>query len=132
MKRKHVLGSLAVIPVVILALVMLMSGQTTHSVTIHWTPSTSSCVTSVIVHRVQVSGTEVSGTNYATVLVGTSTFVDTAVVAGQTYYYKLSAYGVNCDPTGSAADESVLSAELTAVVPADKPQPPTGLTISVQ
>jgi hypothetical protein len=107
-------------------------GQTTHKVTLSWTPSTSACVMSQNVHRVQTQGSEVIGNNFAVVPVGSSTFTDTTVVAGATYWWTVSVYGSSCDPNGTAADESVMSNEVKTIIPADKPLPATGLTATVQ
>jgi hypothetical protein len=114
--------------ILILALCAASYAQTAHSVTLTWTNSVSACVTRTLVHRVQTSGTEAIGTNFATVLTPTATFVDTTVVAGQTYYYTVSAYGGSCGGGG----ESAMSAEITAVIPTDPPAPPTGLTGTVR
>lgn len=132
-----------VIAVLILMLGTMAMGQTTHSAKLSWTPSSSACVTTVNVHRALTSGGQIPigqpNSNYATVPVGTNTYTDTAVTAGTTYYYTVSAWGSTC---GGTLKESVMSNEFKATIPVDcqlpstivngvctaPPNPPTGLT----
>jgi hypothetical protein len=78
------------------------------SVTINWTASPSPGVTSYNVYRSRTSG---SGfINVATT--SATQFTDNLVTAGQTYYYVVTALA-----PGDANPESVISQELTVVVP---------------
>lgn len=108
----------------LLSMAALALAQTPpHSTTLNWTNSVSSCVVNTNVHRVQTKGTEAQGTNFAVVPVASgSSFVDTTVVGGQTYFYTVSAYGPTC---GGTTHESLMSTELTIVVPPDCLAPST-------
>lgn len=130
--RKTVLTLLA------LAVLSLASVAQTvpHKVTLTWTPSTSACVTAVNIHKSTTPGGETpvgtTGSNFGTVLVGAAAFTDNTVVAGQTYYWTVSAWGSTC---GGTLHESVMSAEVKIIVPADPlpaPAPPTNLNGTVQ
>ena len=108
---------------------LLLSGfaqAATHSVVLTWTPSTSACVNIVNVERVTVSGTEVIGVHIASIPVGTATYTDTTVVSGTKYFYTVSGY---CSSNNT---ESLVSNEVTAVIPADLPIAPSGLTATVK
>lgn len=119
-----------------MALVMSLSAlaQTpAHKVIISWTPSTSTCVTTVNIHRSLAPNSQIpvgtAGSNFASVPVGTSSFTDSTVIAGGTYYWTVSGFGGSC---GGTLHESVMSAEIKTLVPTDAPAPPTGLTGVVQ
>jgi hypothetical protein len=87
------------------------TGSTTapaqHSVTLHWTASTSGNITGYKVYRATASGGPYSSVTSVT---GTS-YVDNSVTGGQTYYYVLTAVDSN-------DAESGYSTEATAAVPA--------------
>lgn len=102
---------------------------TPHSVILKWTDSPTACVTLNNIHRVQVKGSEVIGTNFATAAQGLQTFTDNTVLAGQTYYWALSSW---CPSNPVGKQESVMGPEVIAVVPQDPPPAPTGLTAIVQ
>lgn len=137
---------------VIMLLAVASFGQTPppHSATLSWTNSTSACVVNTNVHRATTSGGEIpvggTGSNFAVVPVagGAHTFIDNTVLAGQTYFYTVSAWGSTC---GGNLHESLMSNEIKAVIPADPcvlpstvvngvctapPNAPTGLTGTVQ
>jgi Abnormal spindle-like microcephaly-assoc'd, ASPM-SPD-2-Hydin/HYDIN/CFA65/VesB-like, Ig-like domain/Cep192 domain 4 len=78
-----------------------------HSVTLNWTPSTSS-YGGFNVYRGSLSGGPYSKVNSA--LIATTSFFDTSVASGQTYYY----VATEVDSTGA---ESVYSSEVIATIP---------------
>ena len=78
-----------------------------HSVTLNWTPSTSS-YGGFNVYRGSLSGGPYSKVNSA--LIATTSFFDTSVTSGQTYYY----VATEVDSTGA---ESVYSSEVIATIP---------------
>ncbi len=78
-----------------------------HSVTLTWTASAST-VTGYNVYKSSVSGGPYSKVNSS--LVTTTTYVDTAVSAGQIYYYVVTS-------VDSSGVESAYSAEVSATVP---------------
>lgn len=117
-----------------ICLSIVASAQTiAHSVVLSWTKSTDPCVTSTNIHKAITSGGEIpvgqSGSNFATVPTGTQTYTDNTVLAGQTNYWTISAWGSTC---GGTLHESVMSSEIKTVVPTDPPPAPTGLTAIVQ
>jgi hypothetical protein len=81
---------------------------TAHSVTLNWTASTSTGVVGYNVYRATQSGGPYTKVNSASVT-GTS-FVDTNVVAGTTYYYVATA-------VNSSGMESANSSQASATVP---------------
>jgi hypothetical protein len=78
-----------------------------HSVTLSWTASTST-VAGYNVYRSSVSGGPYSKVN--TSIIAATTYVDSAVTSGQTYYYVVTSVNSN-------NVESADSAEVSAVVP---------------
>ena len=68
-----------------------------HSVTLTWRASTSSGVTGYNVFRSQSSGGPYTQVN-SSVISGTS-YVDSSVTAGQTYYYVATAVGASGTPS---------------------------------
>jgi fibronectin type 3 domain-containing protein len=88
----------------------------THSITLAWIASIDS-VAGYNVYRGTSAGTETS-TKINPSLVSALTYVDTNVVAGTTYFYKVTSVNF-------AGAESASSAEASATVPF---APPTGLT----
>jgi fibronectin type 3 domain-containing protein len=78
-----------------------------HSATLTWTAS-ASAVAGYNVYRGTVSGGPYALVN--TSLIAVETFTDTAVVAGQTYYYVTTA-------VDGSGNESVFSNQVTAVIP---------------
>src|SRR6516164_1242488 len=79
-----------------------------HSVTVTWTASTSTGVTGYNVFRSQTTGGPYTQVN--TNLIGGTSFVDSSVTAGQTYYYVVTA-------VGSGSSQSSYSNEASAAVP---------------
>ena len=78
-----------------------------HSVALNWTASTSSNIAGYNIYR----GTTSGGPYTLLSAVGNVTsFTDTTVVSGQTYYYVATALD-------SSGDESAYSAEASAVIP---------------
>ena len=78
-----------------------------HSVSLNWTASTSS-VSGYNVYRSTVSGQ--SYTQINTSLVTTTTFTDSSVTSGQTYYYVVTAVGTGAVQSGN-------SNQATATIP---------------
>ena len=78
-----------------------------HSVTLNWTASTST-VSGYNVYRSTVSGGPYAKLN--STLIATTTYTDTAVQSGQTYYYVVTA-------VDSSGVESVYSTQVSATVP---------------
>ena len=78
-----------------------------HSVTLNWIPSTSSYA-GFNVYRGSLSGGPYTKVNSA--LIATTSFFDTSVTSGQTYYY----VATEVDSTGA---ESVYSSEVIATIP---------------
>jgi P pilus assembly chaperone PapD len=91
-------------------LAILLSGSgaaVSHSVTLNWTPSASSYA-GFNVYRGSLSGGSYTKVNSA--LMATTSYLDTSVATGQTYYY----VATEVDSTGA---ESVYSSEVIATVP---------------
>jgi hypothetical protein len=78
-----------------------------HSVTLNWTPSTSSYA-GFNVYRGSLSGGPYTKVNSA--FISATSFVDASVTSGQTYYY----VATEVDSTGA---ESVYSSEVIATIP---------------
>ena len=116
--------------VLVLLLAQLQATVHPHSATLQWVQGTvlqGACtVTSNKIYRGNSSGTE---TLLATTSGPTTSYSDTTVSAGRTYFYKVSA--VNCD------GESPLSNEVSATIPhkpaakKEPPQPPKHLEAKV-
>jgi len=83
-------------------------GAVPHAVTLSWTASVSPGITGYNVYR----GTTTGGpyTKVSPSLVAALTYMDTAVAAGQTYYYVTTA-------VDSSGNESVYSNQASAAVP---------------
>ena len=79
-----------------------------HSVTLTWTASTSPGITGRNVFRSQTSGGPYTQLNSSPISV--TSYVDSSVAAGQTYYYVVTAIG----PGGT---QSAYSNETSAAVP---------------
>ena len=79
-----------------------------HSVTLTWTASTSTGVTGYNVFRSQTTGGPYTQVN--TNLIGGTSYVDSSVTAGQSYYYVVTA-------VGSGSSQSSYSNETSASVP---------------
>ena len=90
-----------------------------HTVTLYWVAPSGSVVTSYNVKR----ATSASGPFTSIVFVSTTSFVDSNVVEGQSYFYEVDA--VNA--TGEGAPSNVASAS----VPFQIPGAPTGLVATV-
>lgn len=114
-----------------------------HTVLVKWSPpaaQTGITVTGYKIYRATTAGAE-GTTPYATITSATVTsFTDTAVTAGKTYFYKMTSVGT-CDSTvwdcSAFTGESVMSAEFQTdkAIPLD-PAPamgaPTAATATVQ
>jgi hypothetical protein len=84
------------------------TGAVPHSVTLNWVASTSSNLAGYNVYRAAVSGGPYSRVN-STVVAGL-TYTDNAVLAGQTYFYVVTA-------VDTSSVESAYSNQATAAVP---------------
>ncbi len=105
----------------LIAFVGISFGQ--HSVTLAWTPGTGGdTVTGFHVQRSATSGGPY--TIIATVTSPTTTYVDTAVVAGQSLFYVVTAFN-----TGG---ESTPSPQASCVVPFQAPTSPGSLSATVK
>ena len=91
-------------------LTLTIAAPGAHSVTLTWTASTSPNIAGYNIYRGTTSLSGPYPTLVNSALITTTTFIDTSVVAGQTYYYVATA--VN---TGSVS--SADSAPTTAVIP---------------
>jgi len=80
-----------------------------HAVTLNWVASTSPNVAGYNVYRVSTSGGPYTTRVNSTLVTGT-TYADTVVQAGQTYYYVVTA-------VDASGNESGYSNQTTAVVP---------------
>ncbi len=104
---------LAVILAVALAAAPVMAITKPHSVTLHWTASTTATVTHYAVYRATVSGGPYTYLGFTT---GTS-YINgknpdgTPLVEGQTYYYVVVAY------TATKGEFSVDSNEANVAIP---------------
>jgi fibronectin type 3 domain-containing protein len=79
-----------------------------HSVTLTWTASTSTGVTGYNLYRSQTSGGPYTQVN--TSLISGTSYMDSSVTAGQTYYYVVTA-------VGSGGSQSSYSNQASAAVP---------------
>jgi fibronectin type 3 domain-containing protein len=79
-----------------------------HSVTLSWTASASPNVVGYNVYRSTTSGGPYAKLNGS--LVGATTYLDSNVASGQAYFYVATA-------VDRSNDESVYSAQVTAIVP---------------
>lgn len=109
-----------------LAVLFLLSAVSfaQHSVALSWGASTTAGVTYTL-NRGTVSGQE---NTYAIGITGTS-YNDTLVQPGATYFYNVIAVcGTGC-PAGTAGNSAPTN-EVKAVIPANTPGPPSNLVIS--
>jgi hypothetical protein len=90
-------------------LTLTVSPAASHSVTLSWVASTSQSVAGYNIYRGTASGGPYS-TKVNSAVINATTFTDTAVLAGQTYYY----VGTTMDVSGN---ESGYSNQATAVIP---------------
>jgi hypothetical protein len=116
------------IVLVIAASALIMFAQSTRTVSLSWTASTSSGVTGYNVSR----GASTSGpfTQLNSALITGTTYADTTAVIGQTYTYQVVAMAVPCTPTTpvtTVCGQSV-PASATTTVPQ---QPNVTVTISI-
>jgi hypothetical protein len=85
-----------------------------HSVVLSWT---ASATTNVLGYNVYRSATSGSGYNkVGSVTVPTLTYTDQSTLAGQTYYFVVTAYAQAC-PQTTPCGESAYSNEVKVVVP---------------
>ena len=115
-----------ILPVMLLACIYACNAQSSHSVTLTWTQSTSPGVDGNKVYRgVTTGGPYVVVFTSPTAIL---TYTDFTVVASATYYYVVTATCSLCVPS-----ESAFSNEAKAVIPANpQPVPPATLTITVK
>ena len=90
---------------------VVTTGPVPHSVTLNWTVSTSPNLKGYNVYRSATSGGPYAKVNSALILGGsTTTYTDTTVLAGLTYYYVATA-------VDNSDNESAYSNEAQAVIP---------------
>ncbi len=95
-----------------------------HSATLTWVASATDA-THDAPSSYNVKRAAVSGGPYATVGSATATtYVDSTVLAGTTYFYVVTAV--------NSGGESVPSSQVTCTVPKSAPNPPTGLSAVTQ
>jgi hypothetical protein len=118
----------------LLVVLLLFAGSAlaqAHTASLAWTQSTTPGVTGNNVCRATVSGgpyTLVSPSAFGPA----TTFVDSTVAGGTTYFYVVTAYiTASSTPCTGVAPESVFSTQATAAIPVT-PNAPTGLTITVK
>ncbi len=108
----------------LIAFTGVLFGQShSNTLTWAWSQGTGDAATGFHVQKSQTSGgpyTVVATISSPTIL----TYVDTAVVAGQTNYYVVTAF--------NAGGESVPSNQATCTTPFSPPAPPTGLSAVVR
>ncbi|HEX5229532.1 MAG TPA: hypothetical protein VFW44_17595 [Bryobacteraceae bacterium] len=104
-----VCGSALIQQILSAALGQACSAAISHSVVLNWTASNSAGVTGYNVFRSATSGGPYSQINSSLVI--TTSYTDTTVTAGQTYYYVTTAVGVG--------SQSGYSNEAQATVPTD-------------
>ena len=83
-----------------------LASSPSHSVTLTWTASASSGVTGYNIYRSQTNGGPYTQLN-STAISGTS-YVDTSVSAGQTYYYVATAAGQGSVQSGYSNQASAM------------------------
>ena len=121
-----------VIAVICVVAFGISAAAQTHSVTLSWTPpvaQTGVTITVYNVYRADTSGGQVAVTHPLDPSgVPGTTFTDTTVLAGKTYYYKVTTFCTSC-----TTQESVMSNEVKAIIPALVTQPgaPTVTTVVV-
>ena len=93
--------------------------QTQHSATLSWAQSTTPGITNNNVYRGTVSGGPYTLLT-ATALPATTTYVDTSVTGGTSYFYVITAL--------IGTSESAFSNQATAAIPVT-PNAPTSLTV---
>lgn len=116
--KKNVLGLMGYLLLATLAFAQ-------HSVSLSWVASPTQGVTYTL-NRGTATGQE---TAYQSGIATTS-YVDTAVQAGATYFYTVDAVcpGVICGAGTSGTSKA--SNEVSATIPSNLPAPPTGLTVT--
>lgn len=100
----------------------LFAQQTQHGATLNWTQSVSPGVTGNNVFRGLTTGGPYTLLT-ATPLTAATTYVDSTVVASQTYFYVVTAL--------VGTEQSAYSVEAKAVIPADT-LAPAGLTVQAK
>lgn len=104
------------------------SAAAQHAVGLSWAAGTSGgAPANFNVYRANATGgcatvTAATCTKLGSVAVPTTTYSDTTVAGGQTYFYVVTAQ--------NATGESGPSNEVSAVIPPDAPTAPTGLTVT--
>ncbi len=117
---------------ILLVLVTSCMAQTVHQATLIWVApaaQTGITVSGYNIYRSTTSGGQIIGQHLNPAVITALTFVDTSVAAGTTYFYKVTTW---CQPCLSGQQESAFSNEVTAVIPGNIVQPPTGLTVHTQ
>lgn len=134
MKKLAILATSLVL--ITITSVLLVGAQQTHSVTLNWGASTvtgSTVVSKYNIYRSATPGGEVAGTPLASTANGSAlTYTDTTVAGGQTYYYTITGF---CQICSAGKQESAMSNEFKAAIPADQvgpPGSPSGLTGTIQ
>lgn len=106
----------------------LIAKATAHTVTLNWTASVTPGVTGYNIYRGTTAGGEGAQSINTSIITGATTFIDTTVVSGTTYFYTAKSYCTSCTPNNFSAPSN----EIQVLVPGDAPAPPTNLTGSAQ
>ena len=114
---------LAILMLSAAALAQQGNGPTQHSVTPSWT--NTGTITGNCIYRAQTSGGPYGLAIHCS-SAPITTWPDTTVLSGQTYFYVVTSY-----VSGPPFEESLYSNEIRAVVP-QSPQAPSGLTAVAQ
>lgn len=103
-----------------------------HSVTLSWqapaaNSNTACVVTAYNVYRSATPGGEIIPNHLNTLPIpsGTTTYTDSTVKSGETWYYEATSFGLGC-----TTPESVFSNEFKAVIPVDPTQPGAPLAVT--
>ncbi len=107
--------------IILLLCTFALASPTQHQVALTWTQSTGAGITGNCVYRSQTSGG--SYTQLWCSLSPATTYVDSTVVGGQTYYFVVTA--------AAGTQESAFSNEVKTVIP-QSPTSPLGLSATVQ
>jgi predicted phage tail protein len=100
----------------------------TDSITLTWTaPTTGGVVQNYEIFR-SLTSTVSTTTVYASVAAPTTTYTDTAVTEGTTYWYEIEA----CNGSGSTLQCSAPTAAVSATVPFQVPGTPGNVTITAK
>jgi hypothetical protein len=118
-----------IILLVLLAFVVTAQAQTPHSVTLNWAASPTTGVTGYNVYRFTgACAANITFTKLTASPITPLTFVDTAVTAGTTYCYSVTAVSPGGESPGAGMWQTTVPTFTASTVPL----PPAGLSGTVQ